>query len=341
MADETAPSSPKLPVVTVVPAAADAPPSERREFAELRKEVVEARNLIIKTDNLLKNMHGELKRMGDRQEEFSRRRFFSSAVAYVLFALLAALGAFSVAQTNSSREREQSASAEKSAHELQQKLEALQHTDLVKSEASEKAARIFDQLGSEKEGAGLSQAMANALRVDRKQLSALESKALDDRVSTLKNQVAQAALERGNAAVRRNEHRAVSVEYGRYLDLVGSTNDPQFYFHLGYSRSQIPEFAAAIDPLERFLKAQPQGRAAQSAGYWLGLAYESTGAVAKATDAYQKAVALFPGSELAPLIRNKLRRLTGAPASQGAAPQPTGGAQAKPIPQLNPPPQLR
>ena len=337
MADETAPSNPKLPIVTVVPAAADAPPSERREFSELRKEVVEARNLIIKTDNLLKNMHAELKRVGDRQEEFARRRFFSSAVAYVLFALLAALGAFSVAKTDSAREREQSAAAESKARELQQKYEALQHNDLARSEASEKAARVFDQLASEKEGAGLSQAMANALRVDRKLLSALETKALDDRVATLKTQVAQAALERGNAAVRRNEHKAVSVDYGRYLDLVGSTNDPQIYFHLGYSRAQLQEFGAAIDPLEKFLKAQSQGKLAQSAGYWLGMAYESTGASAKAVDAYQKAVALFPGSELAPVLRNRLRKLTGAPAPQGAAPQPAGGVPSKPAPVLSPP----
>ena len=331
MADETSPSSPKLPVVTVVPAA-DGPPSERREFAELRREVVEARNLIIKTDNLLKNMHAELKRMGDRQEEFSRRRFFSSATAYVLFALLAALGAFSLARTDSSREREQSAASEARAREVQQKYEALQHAGLAKSEASEKAARAFDQLASEKEGAGLSQAMSNALRVERKLLSALEAKALDDRVATLKTQVAQAALERGNAAVRRAEHKAVSTDYGRYLELVGTTNDPQIYFHLGYSRAQLQEFAAAIDPLERFLKVQSQGKLAQSAGYWLGLAYESTGAVAKATDAYQKAATLFPGSELAPVIRNRLRKLTGAGPPPQGAPQPAGGGPGKPAP---------
>jgi TolA-binding protein len=330
MADETT-SSPasgttKNPAVVVQTSAGDAPPSERREFSELRKEVVEARNLIIKTDNLLKNMHAELKRMGERQEEFARRRFFSSATAYVLFVVLAGVGAFTVARSDSAREREASAAAESRSRELQQKLEQVQKAEQVRKEASDKASRVFDQLSSEKEGPGLSQAMSNAVRMERGQLSPLESKALDERVATLKTAVAQGALDRGNQAVRRGDHKAVSTEYGRYLDMVGSTNDPQIYFHLGYSRAQLKEFQTAIDPLEKFLKAQSQGKLAQSAGYWLGLAYEETGASAKAADAYTKAVSLFPGSELAPLIRNRMRKLP----PPGTAPAQAPAAPAKP-----------
>jgi TolA-binding protein len=325
MAEETS-SSTKPPAAP----STDAPPETRRDYSELRKEVVEARNLIIKTDNLLKNMHAELKRVGERQEEFARRRLFSSATAYVIFALLAAVGAFSVARTDSAREREQSTASDAKAHELQQKLDAALRGEQVRREASEKAARVFDQLASEKEGPGLSQAMANALRMDHAQLSPLEAKALEDRVATLKAQVAQGALERGNAAYRHLDHKAVSIEYGRYLDLVGTTNDPQLYFHLGYSRAQLKEFAGAIDPLEKFLKVQSQGKLAQSAGYWLGFAYEETGAPAKATDAYQKALALFPGSEVAPVIRGRLRRLSQSAAAPQAAPAPAAPAPAAP-----------
>ena len=147
------------------------------------------------------------------------------------------------------------------------------------------------------------------------------------RVAAMKTAVAQGALDRGTQAVRRGDNKAVSTEYGRYLDMVGSTNDPQLYFHLGYSRAQLKEFATAIDPLERFLKVQSQGKLAQAAGYWLGLAYEETNASAKAAEAYGRAVALFPGSELAPMIRNRMRKLPAA----GAAPALPAGAPPKPV----------
>jgi TolA-binding protein len=321
-----APGTTKNPAV-VVQAPPEGPPSERRDFSELRKEVVEARNLIIKTDNLLKNMHAELKRVGERQDEFARKQLFSSAVAYALFVIVLAAGAWAVARSDSAREREQSQAAESRSRELQQKLEASQRAEQGRREASDKAFRVFDQLATEKEGPGLSQAMSNAVRLERKELSQLEAKALDDRVAALKTAVAQGALERGGQAVRRNDHKAVSLEYGRYLDMVGTTNDPQIYFHLGYSRAQLKEFPASIDPLERFLKAQAQGKLAQSAGYWLGMAYEETGATAKAAEAYNRAIALFPGSELAPVMRGRLRKLP--PPGGGSAPP----APAAPAPQ--------
>jgi len=59
------------------------------ELSLLRKEVIEARNLVIKTDNLLKNMHAEIKKMGARQDEFAKRRFWSSGTAYVCISVIA------------------------------------------------------------------------------------------------------------------------------------------------------------------------------------------------------------------------------------------------------------
>src|SRR5947209_15772273 len=65
-------------------------------FDEIRREVIESRNLVIKTDNLLKNLHAEVKMVGKRQEDFQKRQFLSSAVAYALFAAIAIAGAIVV-----------------------------------------------------------------------------------------------------------------------------------------------------------------------------------------------------------------------------------------------------
>jgi len=337
MPDENAPKS-FGPTVSVQPSPSGSEPvspaTEKRELSELRKEVVEARNLIIKTDNLLKNMHGELKRMGDRQEEFARRRFFSSAVAYVLFAVIALIGAFSAAHSMQAAKQEEAAAAAARADSLTKTAQQEAAKAQVRRDASEKATKIYEQLGSEKEGPGLTQAMANAMRVDRTQLSALESKALDDRVALLRTQVVQSALEGGDQAVRRNDFKAISTNYGHYLELAGPSNDPQLYFHLGFARFQLKDFSGAVEPLERFLKLQPQGKLAQAAGYWLGTSYEETNAPAKATEVYQKAASLFPGSELAPLIRQRIRKIaqgaSAGPATAAPAPAPAPKAAAAP-----------
>src|SRR5579872_4961644 len=125
--------------------------------------------------------------------------------------------------------------------------------------------------------------MSNALRVDKAQLSPLEAKALEDRVALLHKQVTAAALERGEQAVRKNDYQGISTELGHYLELSGPSNDPQLYFHLGFARFQLKDFAGAVDPLEHFLKLQPQGKLAQAAGYWLGTSYEETNQPARAT----------------------------------------------------------
>lgn len=330
MPDETSPSPKPAPALSEPPLPSGAS-LEARALSELRKEVVEARNLVIKTDNLLKNMHAELKKFGERQEEFSRRRFWSSATAFVIFAALCAALAITIARTEGSREREAAQAAEQKAKSAQAQADAAVQKAQVRKEATEKAARIYEQLSSEKEGPGMNAAITNAARLDRAQLSPLEARALDDRLAALRDRLAQRALEQGQAAFRRGDHKTTSEELGRYLELVPHASDPQLWFHLGYARALLKEHAGVVEPMEKFLKASPGGRTGQTAGYYLGVAYEETGAPQKALEAYQKAHALFPGSELASLIRQRLRKLPGAQGQAPAAPA------AKPAAALVPP----
>src|SRR5436309_2063144 len=79
-----------------------------RAFGELRREIVEARNLIIKTDSLLKNLHAELRQMGRKQEQFEKSHKLTSVAAYVLFATIAVVGAFSFAKSEIRGAREES-----------------------------------------------------------------------------------------------------------------------------------------------------------------------------------------------------------------------------------------
>src|SRR6516165_2812886 len=170
---------------------------EDNDSALLRKEVVEARNLIIKNDNLLKNLHAELKAMGRRYDEQENLHKLTSVTAYILFAIIAVAGAVFYARAEVHTAREEAQANESRAKSLQQDAEKIKSGDQARREMSEKAMRVYELLGSEKEGPALSAAIQQAVRLDRNQLSALEARAIDDRAAGMKVRIAEAALNAG------------------------------------------------------------------------------------------------------------------------------------------------
>ena len=305
------------------------PPAEHgdaSDLALLRKEVIEARNLIIKTDNLLKNLHAELKQMGRKHEEQEKRHWMTSVTAYIAFAVIAAVGAIAYARAEVRTARDEAQSNEARAIALQKDAERIKSADQGRKDTSEKALRVYELLGSEKEGPGLNQAMSQALHLDRNQLSTLEARAIEDRAAGMKQRMADLALAAGQSAFRRQDWKGVSEQLGRYVELQPKVDDGQVWFHLGSARIQTKEYPGAVVPLENFLKSTGGTKTAQYAGMLLGQAYEETGNNHKARDAYERAEKLYPGSDFAPMIRNRLRRvnaaLNGGPGANLAAPTP-------------------
>src|SRR3954465_11844443 len=172
------------------------------DISLLRKEVIEARNLVIKTDNLLKNLHAELKQMGRKHEEQEKRHWMTSVTAYIGFALIAAVGAIAYARAEVRTARDEAQANESRAAALQKDAEKIKSADQVRRDASEKATRVYDLLGSEKEGAGLNQAMSQAMHLDKSQVSALEARSIEDRAAGMKQKMAELALAAGQKAFR-------------------------------------------------------------------------------------------------------------------------------------------
>ena len=315
-----------------VPPVVEHPTAPERDLSDLRREVIESRNLVIKTDNLLKNLHAELKQMGRKQELFEKRHMMSSVAAYILFAALAAVGAFTFARSEIRGAREESAANEGKVKQLAQEVETLRRGEGSRRDASEKAARAYELLGSEKEGPGQTLAMDQALHADRQLLSRLEAKALDDRAAGMKAKMAQAALERGNAAFRRNEWGTAAQELTRYIELEPRVEESMVWFRLGNALTQAKEHQRAIPPLENFIKASGGTKTTQYAGYLLGTDYEETNNPEKARQTYERALGLFPGSDFASLIRGRLKRLQKTAAQQPAAAPAAAAARAAAAP---------
>jgi tetratricopeptide (TPR) repeat protein len=321
--DKDAMSEEIIPTRSTPPAVEPHTPGDR-DLEGLRREVIESRNLVIKTDNLLKNLHAELKQMGRKQELFEKRHMTTSVAAYILFATIATVGAFTFARSEIRGAREEAIANEGKAKQLTQEVEAMRRAESARRDASEKAARAYELLGSEKEGPGQTLAMDQALHLDRQLLSRLEAKALDDRAAGMKSKMAQAALERGNAAFRRNDWAGTAQELTRYLELEPRNEEPMVWFRLGNALTQAKEHQRAIPPLETFLKSTGGTKTAQYAGYLLGTDYEETGNADKAQKTYERALNLFPSSEFSSMIRGRLKRISG----KQAAAQPAQPAQA-------------
>jgi tetratricopeptide (TPR) repeat protein len=296
------------------------PAGQDGDISLLRKEVIEARNLVIKTDNLLKNLHAELKQMGRKHEEQEKRHWMTSVTAYIGFAVIAGVGAIAFANAEVRTARTDAQANEVRAATLQKDAEKIKATDQTRRDTSEKALRVYDLLGTEKEGPGLNQAMTQAMHLDRGQMSALEAKAIDDRAAGMKRQLAEAARSAGESAFRRQDWKAAAQDLGRYVELEPKVSDNMIWFHLGSARVQTREFQGAIQPFETFLKSTGGTKTAQYAGLLLGQAYEEVGNATRAREVYERAVTLYPGSDFAPQLRNRLKKLAAASAPLGTAP---------------------
>src|SRR6476661_6107716 len=114
-----------------------------KSLDDIRREVIESRNLVIKTDNLLKNLHAELKLVGKRQEDFQKRQWISSGVAYALFAILcigAAVGISSARTSTATGERER---LEKTVAELTTQAEKQRAETTASQNAERSAAEVY------------------------------------------------------------------------------------------------------------------------------------------------------------------------------------------------------
>lgn len=325
-------------------------PDTEKALEEIRREVIESRNVTIKADNLLKNLHAELKLLGKQQEEGRKHQWVSSAVAYVLFAALCTGAAIMVSAARSSSATAEKEKLEKQAASLGEQLEK-QKADQVANAQAERAAAEVYKLMTTLPGDERLKGIDALAKLDQSRLSSLEKIALEERAGQLKKEIGQAAFERGRAAFRRNDFPSAALELERYLVMSPNSEEAlDACFFLGASLLQIQKPDKAVAPLARFVKEDRKSKTRDYGMLLLAQAYEQTRQFELAIATAQEALATYPASEFAPLLRARLssaKRGSGAsttpaqPAAPGApAPSPAPAAPApvpSPAPQSPPP----
>ncbi|MFP2902205.1 tetratricopeptide repeat protein [Corallococcus sp. 4LFB] len=323
------------------------PPSEQpktdveKELSELRREVIESRNLVIKTDNLLKNLHAEVKAVGKRHEDFQKRQWLSSAVAYALFAVLAVGGAVLVNSARSSSNTNERERLEKQVADLSGQLEK-QRADTTAHLAAQRAAGEVYKMMTTLPGDERLKGIDALVKLDTQKLSSLERQALNDRAATLRRETGDAAFERGKIAFRKNEMAAVVENLSRFLAMNPAEADAlDASFFLGTAYNQLRQHDKAVPLLARFVEGDKKSKTRDYAMLLLAQSYQETGAFDKAADTVRDALATYPATQYLSQFRGRLSSAKraaagGTDAAALPAAAPAGAAQATPAVQTAP-----
>ncbi|SEK71016.1 Flp pilus assembly protein TadD, contains TPR repeats [Stigmatella aurantiaca] len=317
-------------------------PEVDKELSEIRKEVIEARNLVIKTDNLLKNLHAEVKAVGKRHEDFQKRQWISSGVAYALFAILAGGGALLISNARTSTAGAERERLEKMVTDLTSELEK-QRTELAANQGAQRSAAEVYKLMTTLPGDERLKGIDALVKLDTTRLSGLERQALNDRATLLRKEIGDAAFERGKAAFRRNDMNGTVEDLSRFMAMNPTEADAlDASFFLGAAYNNLGKHDKAVPLLARFVDGDKRSKTRDYAMVLLAQSYQETNQVEKALATVRDAIANYPATQYLGAMRARLnsakRQLAGpdaapaVPAPAVAAPAPAAPAPAAPAP---------
>ncbi|WP_371928635.1 tetratricopeptide repeat protein [Myxococcus vastator] len=294
-----------------------------KELTDLRREIVEARNLVIKSDNLLKNLHAEVKAVGKRHEDFQKRQWLSSAVAYVLFAVISVGAALMITSARSSSATNEKERLEKTVADLSGQLEK-QRADTAAHQAVQQEANKVYKMMTSLPGDERLKGIDALVKLDTSRLSTLERQALNDRAGVLRRETGDAAFEQGKIAFRKNEMDGVISNMERFLAM----NPPQDQaldasFFLGTAYNNTRNHEKAVPLLARFVDGDRKSKTRDYAMLLLAHSYQEVGQYDKALEIARDAAGAYLNSQYQSQFRGRIatvkRLMNPAPAAPAQA----------------------
>lgn len=298
---------------------------------EVRREVIESRNLVIKTDNQLKTLHAELKLVGKRQEDFQKRQWISSGVAYLAFVGLCIGGVVAITNARTASATAERERLEKQLKDTQADIDK-QKAALAADAAAERTAADVYKMMTTLPGDERLKGIDALAKLDLSRVAPFTRQVLHDRAASLRQEVGSSMLERGKSAFRRQDYATTVSELTRFLALQPNEADAiEASYFLGNALIQVRKPEEAITPLKRFIDGDKRAKGRDFAMLMLMQAYDAANQRDKATEVARDALNAYPASEFNLGFRNRLARKEAAPAGT-AAPAPAAPAPAAPAP---------
>lgn len=277
-----------------------------KAISELRREIIETRNLVIRNDNLLKTFGADLKTIGRKQENFERKQWISSAVAYLLFVVLASGAAYLAAQGYlAGAEREIEALTRKAEEATRAAQEAQE--ELAKAREASQAALVAYQKLVDAAPADREKVVAEVQAIDKSRLSRLEARAIEDRARSMIQQLANEKFESGRAAYRRKEWRTAVADLSKGMSLwPDHPQAPEHAFFLGTAAMETRQYDLVETYLTRYIEENRSGTNKDYAYLLLANAQAALGKHAEAEATARRGLDRYPNSQFAGQLRRRI-----------------------------------
>lgn len=264
---------------------------------ELREDIVESRNLTIKTDNLVKNLSGDIRQIGKRQEMFEKKFVFNSVMAYVLFSVLIFAGLYLAFQAQVGREREAVEAADVRIGDLQQRVGELESELQRRREAEEEAYAIY-RLTEEKKH---DEVLARFPSVRGKIVNRAEKELLAAEVDRINRQLAVDAFDYGVRSFKAREYEKARDAFMKSIRHVEKSHySPQLEWMLGMTQFKLKAFGDAADHLLKSLDYKFDRSTTNEIVYHLAVSLDRLGRYSEARHAYEVYAQKFAYDKRAP-----------------------------------------
>lgn len=310
-----------------------------KALEEIRRDVIEGRNLVIKTDNQLKTLHAELKLVGKRQEDFQRRQWISSAVAYAVFAGLCVAGALAVSNARTASAGADRERLEKQVKDLSAQIDQLKVADVALASNERSASEIYKMM-AQGQGDDRLRGIDALAKVDQGKLSPFARLVLADRAVLLRKEVGATFLDRGRAAFRKQDYPATVTELTRFMAMNPVEDDAvEASYFLGAALIQTKKPEDAVAHLQRFIGGDKRAKNRDYAMVMLVQALDASGQRDKAIEVAREGANTYPASEFAGSFRSRLSRkdqpAAAAPSSTTPFAEPAPAAPRSPLKPTN------
>ena len=276
------------------------------ELGEIKREIIESRGLVIKTNNLTNALSADIKSIAKRQQGYERRLTWNSAVAYVVFVLVAfaALKFAWDARVDAVKAETEQKTADN--ERLRKEAREAQKRDEDRARAEAKAAQFYELVRQGKRAEIVEQ--FDALK--KEPLSKAEFATFTDAVEKAKNELAAHAYAQGQdkSRVQRWQEAATAFEESlKYKE--DSTISPSVRLALADAYRHLGRQKEAIPILAQLAESSPDREVQDDALYQLAFCQMESQAWNDAKNSWRQLIRRFPDSHYTPEAKLQLAQL--------------------------------
>ena len=276
------------------------------ELRDIKREIIESRGLVIKTNNLTSALSADIKSIAKRQQGYERRISWNSAVAYLVFVIVAFAG-LKLAMDARREQLTDQANAYKADNErMKKELEARNEHERDRGEAEAKAAQFYELIRAGKRP----ELIAEWEKIKGLPFSKVEMAVFSDAVERARNDLAGQYYQQGMDRVRVQRWQEAATAFEQSLGYKDdSAIAPAVKLGLAESYRHLNKQKDAIPLLTQLAENTVDKEVHDDALYLLAWCQTDVQMWNDAKNTWRTLIRRFPESRFAPEAKLQLAQL--------------------------------